>query len=881
MNKFTPEQKEKYKAFAERQMNEIENGFKNGLSEEQIDVYARPEFDASQMYAIRMGFINGLSMEQISIYAKPEFDRNQMWEIIDGFKKGLSVKQVRACAKPEFDRLQMIEIKDGFKKGLSLEQVDIYARPEFDIEQMIEISTGFEQHLSAEQINMYSKPEFDSYRMGVIRKGFENGLSMGQVGMFAKTEFDGEQMREIRMGFESGLSMEQVGMFAKTEFNSDQMHEIRDGLEKGFSMEQVSMYAKPEFDYFQKEEIKNGLKNGLSMEQISVYAKPEFNEYQMREIRCGFNEGLSIEQVSVYAKPEFTCVQMSEIESGFKKGLSIEQISMYAKPEFYDYQMNQICRGFKNGLSMEQVSVYAKPEFNTGQMRLIEDGFRNKLSMEQVKTYAKPEFDSNQMWEIENGLDEYKLSIEQVGTYAKPEFDFDQMFEIRRGFINGLSMEQVGMYAKPELSANQIYAAMNGLRNGISTDKINDIINSGMSPEEMSNAMFNEVKKDSTGVIVYRTAHKVFENYYSKTDAFICRTETEAIDLIKEKQLNDYQNQQNYSYSYKVVGKNGDLSKAIREDQRVILAPSYDMAKNINAEATVEAEYGDECLEGTMVTLAHHGPRSGNPAPCNTSDVPKLPSFATVVVSHIDLDTLGGIYALQGRKPEDDRFWEAAEMIDVKGVHHIHELDKDIQDKLNAYYAYNYNHAGERYSETADVTKQVEDAYGVINDILDIDAPEHDMLIADGKEWAQAREAAVEAQLIYEDKNMRVFDSNGVFCAASYYSPKQDALIPATVTYNEKTKTITLGFEDGGKQYNAMEIVRSVWGPEAGGREGIAGSPRGIEMTKDDLHALVERLKEVQASAGVEKNIQNEKDASKKARHSRKKTASSEEEIEL
>lgn len=231
------------------------------------------------------------------------------------------------------------------------------------------------------------------------------------------------------------------------------------------------------------------------------------------------------------------------------------------------------------------------------------------------------------MWEIENGLDEYKLSIEQVGTYAKPEFDFNQMFEIRRGFINGLSMEQVGMYAKPELSANQIYAAMNGLRNGISTDKINDIINSGMSPEEMRDAMFNEVKKDSIGVMVYMTTHKAIENYYSETDAFkFCRTETEAIDLIKERQLNDYQNQQNnnYSYSYKVIGKNGYLSKAIREDQRVILAPSYDIAKSINAEATVEAEYGDECLEGTMATLAHHGPRANNPAPCNTSDVREL-----------------------------------------------------------------------------------------------------------------------------------------------------------------------------------------------------------------------------------------------------------------
>lgn len=634
--------------------------------------------------------------------------------------------------------------------------------------------------------------------------------------------------------------------------NFEQRCQVIYGLEDNFSEEQVSIYAKPEFDEFQMEQIRTGFESGLSVEQVGVYAKPEFNEYQMREIRCGFNEGLSIEQVSVYAKPEFTCVQMSEIESGFKKGLSIEQISMYAKPEFYDYQMNQICRGFKNGLSMEQVSVYAKPEFNTGQMRLIEDGFRNKLSMEQVKTYAKPEFDSNQMWEIENGLDEYKLSIEQVGTYAKPEFDFDQMFEIRRGFINGLSMEQVGMYAKPELSANQIYAAMNGLRNGISTDKINDIINSGMSPEEMSNAMFNEVKKDSTGVIVYRTAHKVFENYYSKTDAFICRTETEAIDLIKEKQLNDYQNQQNYSYSYKVVGKNGDLSKAIREDQRVILAPSYDIAKNIKAEATVEAEYGDECLEGTMVTLAHHGPRSNNPAPCNTPDVPELPPFATVVVSHIDLDTLGGIYALQGRKPEDYRFWEAAEMIDVKGAHHIHELDKDIQDKLNAYYAYNDGQPRQRYTEAIDVTKQIDDTYNVVNAIVDINDPEHDKLITAGKEWAQTREKEVEDQLVYENKDVRVFDTNGIFCAASYFSPNQNTICPATVTYNEKFKSITLAFEDGGKQLNAKEIVQELWGPEAGGREGIAGSPRNVEMTKNDLAKLVNELTERQLKLKTE-----------------------------
>ena len=52
----------------------------------------------------------------------------------------------------------------------------------------------------------------------------------------------------------------------------------------------------------------------------------------------------------------------------------------------------------------------------------------------------------------------------------------------------------------------------------------------------------------------------------------------------------------------------------------IMLAPTLELAQTIvqNAAATVEAEYGDICVEGKDVTLAHHGPRSGNPAPCNT-----------------------------------------------------------------------------------------------------------------------------------------------------------------------------------------------------------------------------------------------------------------------
>ncbi len=723
-----------------------------------------------------------------------------------------------------------------------------------NFEQRCQVIYGLEDNFSEEQVSIYAKPEFDEFQMEQIRTGFESGLSVEQVGVYAKPEFNEYQMRGIRYGFNEGLSIEQVSVYAKPEFSCVQMNEIESGFKKGLSIEQISMYAKPEFYDYQMNQICRGFKNGLSMEQVSVYAKPEFNPDQMRLIEDGFRNKLSMEQVKAYAKPELDQNQMWEIRDGFKKGLSMEQISVYAKPEFDIKQMAVIVNGFKNGLSMEQVSSYANPKFDNFQMYRIGEGYRVGLSAEQVNVYAKPEFNSNQMELIEDGFIN-GLSMEQVSMYAKPELGVLQMEELKDALRSGLSMEQVDMYAKPELSTNQIYAAMNRLRNGISTDKINDIINSGMSPEEMRDAMFNEVKKDSIGVMVYMTTHKAIENYYSETDAFkFCRTETEAIDLIKERQLNDYQNQQNnnYSYSYKIIGKNGYLSKAIREDQRIILAPSYDMAKNINTEATVEAEYGDECLEGTMVTLAHHGPRSNNPAPCNTPDVPELPPFATVVVSHIDLDTLGGIYALQGRKPEDDRFWEAAEKIDVKGAHHIHELDQDIQDKLNAYYAYNDEQPRQRYTETIDVTKQIDDIYNVVNAIVDINDPEHDKLIAAGKEWVQTREKEVEDQLIYENKDVRVFDTNGIFCAASYFSPNQDVIVPATVTYNKKFKSITLAFEDGGKQLDAREIVQELWGPEAGGREGIAGSPRNVEMTKDDLAKLVNELTERQLKLETE-----------------------------
>lgn len=274
---------------------------------------------------------------------------------------------------------------------------------------------------------------------------------------------------------------------------------------------------------------------------------------------------------------------------------------------------------------------------------------------------------------------------------------------------------------------------------------------------------------------------------------------------------------------------------------KVILAPGREQAESLpRPEATVEAEYGDFCIEGSVVTLAHHGVRSCNPAPCNTKNVPVLDS-GTILVSHVDLDALGGILAVMGAKMEDPDFWEGAERIDVQGLHHIHELSQEVQDKLNAFYAVKDQQPYGRYTEITDVSDLIEVYRKALIPILDSSHSEHDAMIEAGRQWEAAATAKVEGKLLRENECIRCFSTDGVFCAAGYYSPNQKKIIPATVTMNTVHRSVTVAFADGGKALSAKAIVQELWGPDAGGRDGIAGSPRSWSIEEEQLENEFER----------------------------------------
>ena len=79
------------------------------LTKEQKAMIDNQAFDnVDQKVTICIGF-EELTNEQVAIYAKPEFNYKQMTSILKGFRQGLTIEQVRTYAKPEFSWQQMQE----------------------------------------------------------------------------------------------------------------------------------------------------------------------------------------------------------------------------------------------------------------------------------------------------------------------------------------------------------------------------------------------------------------------------------------------------------------------------------------------------------------------------------------------------------------------------------------------------------------------------------------------------------------------------------------------------------------------------------------------------------------------------------------------------
>jgi len=277
---------------------------------------------------------------------------------------------------------------------------------------------------------------------------------------------------------------------------------------------------------------------------------------------------------------------------------------------------------------------------------------------------------------------------------------------------------------------------------------------------------------------------------------------------------------------------------------RYILAPSADLSKTVEADITVEAEYGSYVAQGRVYTAAHHQPGMEHlPAPCNDQEIPALDS-GTVLVSHVDLDTFGGCLRASGVfaglfESKHQSFWDLAQFVDLNGPHKLSESGASEEDLTRLYAFWAWKTALPRFSrdEITDVTAHVIAAGSALEHIFDGSQTHIDAGIAMRTSEADLNRATFVGTFAVEDGGtilVRATSTERGFCNHLYADPTGKAHM-AVAAWNKDDGGITISLADAVEGVSCRQVMQDLFGPEAGGHDGIAGSPREQAMTEDQF----------------------------------------------
>ena len=313
---------------------------------------------------------------------------------------------------------------------------------------------------------------------------------------------------------------------------------------------------------------------------------------------------------------------------------------------------------------------------------------------------------------------------------------------------------------------------------------------------------------------------------------------------------------------------------------KIYIANNAQSLQAIRPTHSIEAEFGNDVVEGRHVTLAHHGARAGNPCPCLEEN--HFPTKGdTIAISHVDLDTVGGLMAVMGCKPTNaPYFWRLAAAVDIRGLHKLPEIKQEILDDcvsttygmtlnssltrhneiscrrdleaaeemLNAYYAFSEAHrifAPRKVDEDpqslkpVDVTDKVMEHVEAVTRIL---AGDEDM-IEDGRSWARMKRE-LEAFSFVNRKGGVVLRDSSEF-TNHLYGEGGRCVVALTRRQPKGNDAVTISLSDPIPGVNCGDVVKGLWGPGAGGKDVIGGSPYDRNMTMQDAEEAFAKMVEL------------------------------------
>mgnify|MGYP001177828284 FL=1 len=281
----------------------------------------------------------------------------------------------------------------------------------------------------------------------------------------------------------------------------------------------------------------------------------------------------------------------------------------------------------------------------------------------------------------------------------------------------------------------------------------------------------------------------------------------------------------------------------------VILSPTSQLAADTLRltplpALTVEAEYGGFVLEGAKYTAAHHQPLGspyvgrhvtpfGIPAPRHDPSIPKLNDDEVALISHIDIDTLGGLMRATDQFEDNPVFWFYAEHIDTNGIHKARK-DHPCWVLYNGFNAWiKENHPEIDTSRNNDVTDFCYKAFNFIKEMLN-----------DGQLATRMGNAHIYLQEKLDESSFVEMRPSGLIVRRTR-GEKVNHLYRegnAIISYDEKYKKIRISIADPIKKLSCRRLVQEWWGDRAGGHDQIAGSARGQIMSEDQFKEATEKF---------------------------------------
>lgn len=291
--------------FNMKQMKEIELGKKSGID---VEIYAKPEFDARQMKALRLSLEDGID---VTPYARPELPARVMDNARICIKRGKDILKYldKDVYEPSHSDLLICLIRRG-------EDIKFLEDPRFTGQQRRIIMQGIKEGVPAAFMPKPDVPEKDMKASFELMKTAKTDMvDLNTYVPSVRDEedvFDYRQKEVISLGERNGLD---TSVYAKKCFSALQMRRILDGLKRGVD---VSIYARPEVSVQEMGAILNVIsKEGA--QALDPYMK-DFTAAQLGEIALGMVENVDY---TVYAKPELEVKQMRAIRIGLREGMDM------------------------------------------------------------------------------------------------------------------------------------------------------------------------------------------------------------------------------------------------------------------------------------------------------------------------------------------------------------------------------------------------------------------------------------------------------------------------------------------------------------------------------------------------------------------------------